>query len=773
MEFQQVVGSKPAEWTNIVAGKNNEFYFVNSNNKLCRIEVLNNRFRIIDLNSEIVKRNTKIAYNLLTNQVFFVRDYDSKLSSFWTINGQTGSNVLDEKSISAAVNSDIYVSKDGSSVFFIGTDRRFYVVYHNYFRWISYVLSKDTYSDLFTNTFCLQNDSSIYFLSDLKWFSELRKPKFKKDFVYKKGTELYMNNFRFNAKIANYCSYIYRKNGRLFLGPHIHYTNDLNLLPCTNDVDCNKLLFNDLKAISMAGFNAIRINDISVHCDTNNKHEISFSPDIYIRVFDFDAVDQEGRFNTMIKVDNAVYVELKNIITNLLYLCEETNLKLNLYTGLIDGQFKYNKICYPNYSDYLVKLGTDFSENSNIMMYSILLEPDHGAWDKLMNKQEICEVLNPLINSFKAVNRNHLLSYGLMDYYALRTFDPMILPDMDVITMHIYPDLRKVFNEFVVEDENFLRFLYWSSDILNLVVRKPWIIGEAGVPAVSDILGTMSDSLYWNHPVFKLVVDYSTQREYGLFSLEQTFLAGASEYGWWQYRDTYNKDLGRFFGLTDTSGLNKDILSPSVFINSVINGFNSSIKPNNYYNTNNSFPHSINGYVKDSNGLFLQNVLVYSIGENRFYFTFTDEKGCFNLKSNAPVESIEFAYPGMKNQIVSNFSNNAIVTLSKFFCSNDFESETEYNKSAAAPNICNLRNNPNVTIIPNPVKDICRIEIKGCDQFELFDAVLVTLNGEIINRFSFYSFEGYNLDINDLSSGIYLLKIHNSGLFEVIKIVKI
>ena len=95
---------------------------------------------------------------------------------------------------------------------------------------------------------------------------------------------------------------------------------------------------------------------------------------------------------------------------------------------------------------------------------------------------------------------------------------------------------------------------------------------------------------------------------------------------------------------------------------------------------------------------------------------------------------------------------------------NDFDGNFEYSKTVALT----FRNvKGDVAIYPNPVKDVLYIDID--ENLENLDIQLIDTNGKIVWRNTGWIQE---IPLNDLSSGIYLLKVENASFQSTKTIVK-
>lgn len=766
--------------TNIVH-RDGEVYYISGTSNLARLKFNGSTWVSTNFSNDLIAANSKIQISDLgpnLMHVFYVRAIDNRLASYWVNGSLSGSTVCDDKSVPVAQNSEIKVSNDGSEVYYLGQDGNFHVLYWDNCRWVDNELNKNASGNANYPFFSLHNDEELVYF-DGSHLQQLEKPSPNANFIYRKSTHLEKNGSNWDAKIVDYVVNIYRRNGDIFIGPSGHYDNTLFDWVCLSDPACNTVLNNHFANIQNAGFNAIRFNDLMVECGTANSLATpNVDPTLYVKIWDIPnnyPSTSLPAVATTVPVES-VKTELFEEFTKLVNKAGSYGLKVNFFSGLAHGHMNYNTVTHQTYKNYLGDLASNFANNPNILMYSLMLEVDAypSAYEMITNKNYICSITEQWYNEIRENDMNHLVSIGVISPASTQTWDPGVL-NVDVLTYHVYPDMGQGYGNY--DYEFFYQQLKWFSNIMYDKVRKPWIVGETGIPSVADPTTYPTPT----STPFDLLVDYDEQRDFGIMSMQNAFEAGASGYGWWQYRDVYAYDnnYGIYFGLVDRNGNNKDIIenNNSIFNTvSVVNGCNNSTAPTDYYNHFNSYQYSLSGYVKNTNGTPISDAYIYTYASctGKQYYTFSDGLGYFLLKSECPITSVDVLGVAKnsirvilpKNARTYSMSDiNCLAVKSAEVAENDNVMEVEDHVLDADAGL-DLKYSE-LVIYPNPTSGIIRF---GGEAFGDFDAVLYDARGMYVA-----TYENVNsrdqIDLSAFGSGMYLLELEwQNGTKEIRRI---
>lgn len=753
--------------TNIVH-RDGEVYYISGTSNLARLKFDGSTWVSTNFSNDLIAANSKIQMcdlgpNLM--HVFYVRALDNRIASYWLNGSLSGFTVCDDKSVPVAQNSEIKVSSDGSEVYYLGQDGIFHALYWDGCRWVDNELNRSSNGNGSYPLYSLHNDEELVYF-DGTHLQQLEKPTPNTNYIYRKSTHLEKNGSNWDAKIVDYVVNIYRRNGELFIGPSSHYDSDLSNWVCLTDPACNTVLNNHFSNIQNAGFNAIRFNDLTVECGSANSLSTpNVDPALYVKVWDIPdnyPATLLPAVATTVPVES-IKTELFEEFTKLVNKAGSYGLKVNFFSGLAYGHMNYNTITHQTYKSYLGDLAANFASNPNIMMYSLLLEVDAypSAYEMITNKNYICSITEEWYDEIRENDMNHLISIGVISPASAQTWDPGIL-NVDVLTYHVYTEMGQSYYDY--DYEFFYQQLKWFSNIMYDKVRKPWIVGETGIPAVVDptIYPTPTST------PFDLLVDYDEQRDYGIMSLQNAFEAGASGYGWWQYKDVYAYDnnYGIYFGLVDRNGNNKDIIenNNSIFNTvAVVNGCNNGAIPADYYNHFNSYPYTLSGYVKNTNGTPISDAYIYTYASctGKQYYTFSGGSGYFLLKSECPITSMNISSIG-KYSVQSNSPRDArSYLLNDINCSviKSAPAATDIDVDEVASYMLDVDPfsgmvQSELAVYPNPTSGIIQFQGEDSGQFKL---ALYDARGKLISVYEDMSYRD-QIDLSANGSGLYLLE---------------
>ncbi|WP_343747132.1 T9SS type A sorting domain-containing protein [Fluviicola sp.] len=767
-----------APYSNIVV-KNNTLYYITNTNKPAYMKynfTTSTWDAAVYLNTEVLATGSKIQVDGNTGQIFYVRASDNKLCSYWTIGSSSGFGPVNAIGISAMTGTDIRISSSGDQVIYIGTDGNFHNEYYDLCKWSHNRLNPVCNLTANYNSFAMDNNGALYFFDGTN-ICTLSKITPTANFVYRKGSRLAMNGQNYNAKLANYCMNIYNNNGVLFVGPNNQYDSNLSNWFCLTPSDCSPYLDQHFSELQQAGFNTIRLTGLHLYCN-NTSSNPNVDPKIYIDAWDVSDTIHLPNSGTKIDINSGNKLQqMLDLYEMVINKAGEYGLKVNFFAGLEKGHKNYNTVCHSTYGVYLNTLANRFKNNPNVLMYSLLLEADSYDFtsEVITDKDYICSTVNGWYEQIRNVDKNHLVTMSNVGTFSLENWDPGIL-NIDVITYHIYPDLSLNYQNY--NQQYYLKKLKWVSNIMNDKIQKPWIIGEIGIPGVSNPATVAPPS---NNIV--LVVDYATQRNFAISSLQNVFHSGASGYGWWQYRDVYTKsngtpvDRGAYFGLVDNYGNKKPIIATgnSVFnITTLTNGCNSGTAPNDYYNElapYNGYAYNVTGTVKDVNnqpvvnGTVRCNIPCGAPGEYREYSTFTKSDGSFKVYAECPVIEMNITGVGTYTKTINNPVSGTTYTLNPITCNSIYTKSMGQDQGGQSQSGSLLEESNNalteedLTIAPNPFTSKVKFSF-GTEQTLTSIRITDLMGKEVKNCI----FSGKELEINLEGSpkGIYMVQITNS-----------
>lgn len=271
---------------------------------------------------------------------------------------------------------------------------------------------------------------------------------------------------------------------------------------------------------------------------------------------------------------------------------------------------------YPATEDYLKRLAYTFRNDTALMAYDFFNEPLY--FDSIQHtKKEVYNFTSIWEKIVRKYAPAHLCTIGLAGQREISEWDPNLC-NVDFISFHPYEN----------EPEQVRNEIYWYSS----VIKKPWIIGETGVPADNDS------------------VPYKVQSEFALKTLSQTINCGGIGYSWWQYREVNWGDFRQnHLGVVTVKGITKTdkgnyaagIPKP---MTSAIASFDVT-KTNgkclcltNYYNFSSHNKFVLKGKLidEDGNPINYGGILAWDQWFVNHYFTTSKPDGSFELYSDYP-----------------------------------------------------------------------------------------------------------------------------------------
>ncbi len=292
-------------------------------------------------------------------------------------------------------------------------------------------------------------------------------------------------------------------------------------------------------------------------------------------------------------------------IDDLLQLVKEAGLKAIFTTKLFHEA--------PETEKHLARLTERFKENTSIMAYDFFNEPLY--FDSLARKkEEVYYITRHWQNIVKKHAPHHLTTIGLACQREVYEWDPNLM-NVDFISFHPYeyePD--QVRNE-----------LYWY----YRYVKKPWIIGETGIPSNNDS------------------IPYENQVKFAEKTLLQNLNCGGMGYSWWQYKDVdWGSYHQNFLGVVNRNGETKTSKGETVHgtpkpVTKTIGEFDVSQKrgpcecPDNYYNFSSNNAFRLSGRLVDEDGKPIDGggILAWDEWWINHHVTSTKPDGTFELYS--------------------------------------------------------------------------------------------------------------------------------------------
>lgn len=470
---------------------------------------------------------------------------------------------------------------------------------------------------------------------------------------------------------------------QLYLSPSRNYGNGypgLAYLPNNHfdyDTDIGALaqIDADFQKISDMGFNAIRTHGITANMYNsptgNFYYEIipnyhSVGPSNY-----YPTVRLEPLGTTFNYATNPQLAKLWDFYDIIFTKAQAHGLKVLL--DVAGGTIGSNSLSshHSSYNNYLAALADHFKNNTALMAYVVIEEPDLEANNNTGNtKKQICTYTTEWYDAIKGNNsspndQNHLVTASCVFVGCVFEWDPGVMK-LDFFSPHLYPGTESFEGNSTIEPYyRTLGFLQWLRDNCPM----PWITGETGFSACDDSYFTNTLPTWAPNPLSPPddFGDLSDQLWFADNILDEVRNAGGSGFSWWNYQENWWPSPGEEgYGLIDHSGNDKPVVGAFTgYLNSTTHQppsasfFNAPANYYNPYNTgsvpvfgyNSTNDNTINGDVYDANTMegikdayiFAWNWLATDIGldgiphtlDDHYTWsamhTFTDASGHFQI----------------------------------------------------------------------------------------------------------------------------------------------
>ncbi|MFU8843583.1 MAG: hypothetical protein ACNA7V_07230 [Bacteroidales bacterium] len=344
-----------------------------------------------------------------------------------------------------------------------------------------------------------------------------------------------------------------------------------------------------------------------------------------------------------------------NLIEEFIKIIEENELDLKLIITIGGGGVEEASI---EYNTFLSYISERFQEEPIVFSYDLYNEPGYFCHNLTKDKYLRANTVCTWYHTVKQKAPSHYVTIGHVPPDIFE-WDPMIL-NQDYVSYHVYPKLLALDNYNA--SNGFKRYKAYVKSF-GETISKPWIIGETGLSAVDSINDPSINT--WMYPII------SSEKEQAWFADSSIFYTnwyGSKGYSWWKYKDVkWYKDSvikanQHFYGLvrrfSDEQNhkpagdviSNFDLSVPCSFCSDPSN----MLDPNGYNNL------KIFGKIKDENGLFIKNAMVFCqqydpegpAGQKYLNtYSFSDEYGNYEIHTDSLfpglINCITFSCPGM------------------------------------------------------------------------------------------------------------------------------
>jgi hypothetical protein len=477
---------------------------------------------------------------------------------------------------------------------------------------------------------------------------------------------IYMENDRFMYQCSEFYPWVInyqvviikdRFNG-FHISPDLHYCSSWPNSCGADYEEWHEQIKDHLIKSKSLGFNMVRLMQLGVSIDTlydsSNPFQL-YSGKYFEQSQHPDSVEVFYMNGKRIPIDDSTQHIMGDLIEEFIKIIEENDLDLKLIIAIGGGGVEETS---PAYTAFLSYIAERFHEEPIVFSYDLYNEPGYYCHKYTKNKYLRANTVSAWYHTVKQKAPSHYVTIGHVPPDIFE-WDPMIL-NQDYVSYHVYPKLLALDNYNA--SNGFKRYKAYIKSF-GETISKPWIIGETGLPAVDSINDPSINT--WIHPII------SSEEEQAWFADSSIFYTnwyGSKGYSWWKYKDVkWYKDSvikanQNFYGLvrrfSDEQNhkpagdviLNFDLSVPCTFCVDPPN----MIDPNGYNNL------KIYGKIKDENGLFIKNAMIYcqqydpeGPSEQKYLstYSFSDDYGNYEIHTDSSfpgsINCITFSYPGM------------------------------------------------------------------------------------------------------------------------------
>lgn len=422
-------------------------------------------------------------------------------------------------------------------------------------------------------------------------------PVLKEKFVSLKDGKFYLENKPFFPITLNFVTSLRTNDTLMWPSIYVSYLPD-SLLSENRD-SCIEELRSTFQLIKDLGFNTVRITHIGEPQIRNfTTGQISIT-----------ASKGKVHYYPVYLDDDQQYDKYLDAVNELLDAIKSAGLKAIFTVRMFHESEKTE--------EHLIRLCKRFKDNPTIFAYDLFNEPLY--FDSLKHDKKAIYRHTKYWNNLIHTHAPYQLStIGLACMREIFAWDPNLV-NVDFLAMHPYeyePD--QVRNE-----------LYWY----HTYIKKPWILGETGLPSNNDSVHTYEEQALFARKVFKKIIDCDGQG-----------------FAWWQYKDL---DWGYYYqnylGVVNRHGFTKTSTGKMVHgtpkpVTEEVKSFNPGMKkdpcncPSNFYNLSSNHQFRITGKLIDEKGVGIEGggILAWDQWWTKSYFTTTYPDGRFELYSDYP-----------------------------------------------------------------------------------------------------------------------------------------
>ena len=509
--------------------------------------------------------------------------------------------------------------------------------------------------------------------------------------VYLQGKDFYINGQQFYPVGVDFSIVIFQNSsGDFCISPDAGYTQNLYpAQPACTRIASLAALAHDFSILASLHINCIRVvgnltpqwyvgTPVASPSYTGLIFQYSYCPTCNPTCGTFQQL-LSYPYNPSVTINSEYF----SMIQDLLNTAATYNIKVVL--GAM-GDFLASNQALSYYEAYLTQLSTYFANNTTLMAYDLINEPNDEPNTIVFTKDDVCNITSQLYSIIKSNAPNQLVTIGDLGSADVSLWDPAVM-SLDFVCFHPYGSVPGNTNQYLNPPAVYnpaqvtpninrvLSEIYWYGQNVSM----PWMLGETGFSSVPNPLPNI---MYPNGQ--RIDGSYTDQANFVAQTLVGAKASGAAGYLFWMYGDeNWGEEEQDNNGIIDENGLRKPVTNSFANFNPfTVNA--PSTQPPNYYNYFSNAGIPARGTVVDQNNQPISGAVVVGWDKNfkNEVSTFSQTTGAYTLNSvfSIPPNPIDNMVANATSYATSIIANNTVNNLTTDFTLNGFPDDN-YNLS--------------------------------------------------------------------------------------------
>jgi hypothetical protein len=327
----------------------------------------------------------------------------------------------------------------------------------------------------------------------------------------------------------------------------------------------SSIISSDMTYIKNMGFNAVRIGiypqlNYAIDSDGNLK-DPSIGPGWYFTL----SIPTGGEFKLQIDPEVLTDANFQQVLENYVKILQYIKLgapEMKVIFIMFGQQnMPINSEYWPSASEYLKRVAQRVAQSDYadmVLGFDIVNEPCYhfNLNDNDQAKENACTLISLFNDKIKEGDERFLTTIGNCAEGDYSVFDPQNMK-VDYLSFHLYPDKVNSEDRYTNNIQSTMKTRF-ANNLLRFQkhTSKPWIIGETGFTASERQDQPEGDTYYPQQEV--LHGSAEEQKDFLVFALRESYLAGAAGFSWWEFQDTrhyISNQFGNYWGVLELGGV--------------------------------------------------------------------------------------------------------------------------------------------------------------------------------------------------------------------------